>query len=83
MTDEPKPGGRSHLLASAAVLAIVIPILYVLSMGPAALLIKKTGGLSSPYIPVIEHIYAPLGWLYDHCTSFKSFLDGYWRLIGV
>ena len=55
-----------------ALLALAIPLLYVLSCGPAIFLIEKTHANSDAF----EKIYAPLVWLHDH-TPMKKPLEVY------
>ncbi len=54
-------------------------ILYVLSIGPTAALVKNAGW---PTIEVALSVYAPVIWLYEH-TPLKGPLDAYVRLWGV
>jgi hypothetical protein len=63
--------------AWASLLAALL-ILYVLSVGPVALVAKKTGLPRAP----LRVFYAPLIWLHGH-TALKKPLDWYVGLWGV
>ena len=57
---------------------IIVPVLYVLSIGPVALMAKGNGsGVST-----VKPIYAPVIWLHDH-TPLKKPLEAYLGLWGV
>ena len=62
----------------AIIFAVVMPILYVLSVGPVALACDK---LDLPNAPA-KAFYAPLIWLHDH-TLLKKPLEAYLSLWGV
>jgi hypothetical protein len=83
MADDSKPGGRSRILAWTAALVIGIPVLYVLSIGPAAVMVQKTGGIKSPFIHALEAIYTPLIWLCNNNKHFGDLLDAYPRMFGL
>ncbi len=51
--------------------------LYVLSVGPAGVLVRK----HLTFAPVIVTVYTPLRWLHDH-TPLRQPLDAYSRLWG-
>ena len=55
-----------------ALLALAIPLLYILSCGPAIYLIEKTHANSD----IFEKVYTPLIWLHDH-TPLKEPLEAY------
>lgn len=63
----------------AAPLALVglflLPVLYVLSLGPAVWLYNAQQG-QGPAAEVLETIYAPLGWLHEN-TPFQGPLEWY------
>jgi hypothetical protein len=58
-------------------IAIVLLVIYPLSLGPAVLLLHRTSPES------IQVIYAPLGYLHQHVPIARVMLDGYLRLWGV
>jgi hypothetical protein len=60
---------------------IVLPVLYVLSIGPMTKL-TLTLGVSNTQ-PALEHclevFYAPVIWCATHSSYFNRFLRWYWR----
>jgi hypothetical protein len=58
-------------------IAVVLFVIYPLSVGPAVLLLHRTSPES------IQVIYAPLGYLHQHVPIARVMLDGYLRLWGV
>jgi len=63
--------------AVALVLALLLPILYVLSIGPVGALVEKTGvGEEAAWV-----FYAPVIWLHDN-TPLKEPLEAYAELWG-
>jgi hypothetical protein len=83
MTDDFKPGDRTRFLAWAAAVVIAIPILYIMSVGPALWLRDKTGIGHSPWVSSFSVVYEPFKWIYLHSTGFKNFMDAYLKLLGV
>jgi hypothetical protein len=61
-----------------ALFLAALPLLYVLSMGPVALMAEKTRLPSRP----VKAFYTPLIWLHDH-TFLKQPLEWYVGLWGV
>lgn len=58
----------------------VVPLLYVLSIGPAAAWVSRSNnGLGAD---VLTKVYAPVIWLHDH-TVLKEPLEAYVELWGV
>jgi hypothetical protein len=55
---------------------ILLPVAYVLSVGPANWLYNH-GPISQPAKDLITHVYWPLGWLCDHCKPFFDVLAWY------
>ena len=51
---------------------IVLPLIYLLSVGPAVIIVVKVPSLRGP----IHAVYAPMIWLHDH-TSLKKHMDTY------
>ena len=71
----PQPERNRDGMPHWALFLVALPMLYVLSTGPAALIVKKTG------LPA-EHFrtfYAPLAWLHKH-TALRHPLDWYVKL---
>ncbi|HTB85871.1 MAG TPA: hypothetical protein VK742_19665 [Candidatus Sulfotelmatobacter sp.] len=83
MTDDSKSDGRHHLFPWTVTLLIVIPIIYLLSVGPALWLRDKTGIGHSPWVSSLSVIYQPFKWMYLHSAGFKNFMDAYLKLFGV
>jgi hypothetical protein len=52
--------------------AILLPVIYVLSLGPACLIVKHNRALGDS----LAIIYYPVGWLHDH-TPLKRPLEMY------
>lgn len=74
---EPELGGRS--LAWALWLVALLPLAYVLSVGPAAAIDHRSGGR---FREPIRAAYAPLIWLHDN-TPMRKPLEWYIELWGV
>jgi len=72
-TDRPKHG-PAWIIA----VALLMPILYVLSMGPVVALVEKTGGRGRE---ASRTFYAPVIWLHDN-TFLKKPLEYYGELWG-
>jgi len=72
-----KSGGNPTAAAVALIAGAccMLPLLYVLSLGPALWLARRFPGLRSP----CEVIYTPLQWLYDN-TPLRAALDWYINL---
>ena len=68
--DEDREAGRSGgggRLIVVLLIIFLLPVLYVLSIGPVARLEQETG---FPSVDTLRIIYAPVVWLYHH-----TFLD--------
>ena len=71
-----EPTGRAGF--SWLVWVIVLaPVLYVLSIGPAAAVVSRTGTGHD----AVSVVYYPLGWLHDN-TPLRDPLDWYLELWG-
>jgi hypothetical protein len=55
---------------------VCLPILYVLSIGPAGLAYDK-GWLPDHMEDDLTVFYSPVLWLYEEVPAFESFMDGY------
>ena len=73
MSDEPKQ--RSRAWIPWMLLAILIPILYPLSTGPALWLAYKSGNPESWHI--FATVYKPIGWLRERSPTVKAVVDWY------
>jgi len=49
-----------------------LPLIYLLSVGPAVVIVVKVPKLRNP----VRAVYAPMIWLHDH-TSLKKTMDSY------
>jgi hypothetical protein len=66
--------GRSAAGAIALVFVVLLPLFYVLSIGPAAWMMKHK------HIPdngTIETIYFPLMWLHENVNIARQLLEWY------
>jgi hypothetical protein len=67
MADEVGNSGRSRVLLWIGGLGLGLPLVYVLSIGPAAAIVDKVPSLARPTLD----FYTPVIWLHDH-----AFLKG-------
>ena len=72
---EPKGHGSHILLLWSSAFLVV----YVLGVGPAALLEQKVPSSSN----VVDAVYAPVGFLWDHCEPLGRAGMWYLKLWGV
>jgi len=76
MSEKGSEKGRNSFWLVGLALPVML-VLYVLSVGPVAMVVRPNG----PGSQVAEVVYAPLGWLHDH-TALREPLDAYidfWR----
>ena len=77
MSDKPNdsrgPGGA---IAFAAAALLLIPLLYVLSVGPMDALGNR-GIISVPPGGVVFWFYAPLRWVSANCKPFSDLMTSY------
>lgn len=73
MTEKPKSKSNHTGLLVALLL---VPILYVLSVGPVAMIGKRVGSLPN----WIRTFYNPLTWIYHHQPITQKPLEAYERL---
>jgi hypothetical protein len=72
------PGGAAFWAAAALVVVVLIlPVLYVLSIGPVVAVLEKMGAGHE----MAEVFYAPVIWLHDH-TLLKEPLEAYAQMWG-
>ena len=64
--------------AVALAMVILLPILYVLSVGPAVMLVETTG-TENELGPILEVFYFPVVWLHEN-TPLRGPLDAYVKL---
>jgi hypothetical protein len=60
--------------------AMLLPLLYVLSIGPVVAIAERTKSTES--LKLLKAVYAPVIWLHDH-TILKKPLEAYVELWGV
>ena len=79
-----EPNAPKHRLTFILVAAVLLPLLYVLSVGPAAWIFNKTGLFRSTAAQhFFQMFYAPLEWAYMHNDFAKRFLESYLTWIGA
>ena len=82
--DSSETSAPKHRVSFILIAAMLLPVLYVLSIGPAAWIFSKTGLFGSTAAQHFFNVfYAPLEWAYSHNDFAKSFLESYLALIGV
>ena len=74
MSEERKHKSRG--LSIVIAVAILLPLLYVLSIGPAYVIYVK----HPTCWPIVEKIYLPLLWLRSHNTAFRDLMYRYIEL---
>jgi len=80
---QPKPesrrrsGGRAVVVA--AVLLLALPVLYFLSIGPAAWLVVN-GYLPDAVDDALDAFYIPIAWLVDHSEFCRNVIAAYMSL---
>ncbi len=68
---------KSHTTLTA-VLVLLLPVLYVLSVGPATKLFLRSPSLRSPAVSEIyKRFYAPLKWVVDKIPSTQEPMSNY------
>jgi len=72
MSDPAEKGHLTRILHHITVAAVVLPLIYLLSVGPAVVIVVKVPKLRNP----VRAVYAPMIWLHDH-TSLKKTMDSY------
>ena len=82
MSDEPAPPDThsdrmtARITAGVAGLVLFLPVVYVLSIGPVARIVRAGGG---PPPAWIEMFYAPLIWLHEY-TFLRAPMEWYVEL---
>ena len=71
-------GAGAAAAAWAVLAALLLPALYVLSVGPAILAVNRGRGQEwvRRSLPALERFYRPVEWLHDE-TPLKRPLEGY------
>jgi hypothetical protein len=75
MSDEPQKTGRAGWLFVLG--AVLLPVLYTLSVGPTAYIQRRTGARGD----AVRAFYAPLIWLHDNTPMEKplEWYTGQWE----
>lgn len=71
MSDSEHGSGKSGMLLLCG---FCLPVLYVLSLGPAVWLVVANGGTGRD---LVTFVYAPLKWLADHSDTTRDWLEWY------
>ena len=78
-----EPRGAGNRLAMITALAVGLPLLYALSLGPVVSVMEKTRGFDGKVSwHTVETFYRPILWLHEH-TFLKHPIDIYLELCGV
>ena len=72
MADTAEKHHLTRTLYHLTVVLVVVPLIYILSAGPAIVIVVKVPKLRDP----VRAIYAPMLWLHEH-TSLKTMMDPY------
>jgi hypothetical protein len=72
MADAAQKSRLTRFIHHVVVMMIILPVIYILSVGPAILIVVKFPKLRAP----IHAVYAPMIWLHDH-TDLKKTMDPY------
>ena len=75
MEDKTKRGGAAVVFALAVVL-LVLPLVYVLSIGPVARMLDERW-IPQSWGPTLEFAYAPVVWTADSSPAAESIFTGY------
>jgi len=71
MSDDSRRGSES----TAIFVPLLLPVIYMLSIGPVIFAVEKLHAKSSMQKPVMT-FYAPMSWLHDH-TALKQPIERY------
>ena len=77
MTDNENDRPRSSLTVWLTVAVVLLPVVYVLSVGPIVGYVVANPNVSNQTKARIMFFYAPLAWLYDNSESAKAAFDWY------
>lgn len=72
MANQTESGGMARTFHYVIAVVIGLPLIYILSVGPAIVIVVKVPKLREP----VHTVYAPMIWLHDH-TSLKQTMDPY------
>lgn len=69
-------GSAATVVAVILFVAVLLPVLYVLSLGPVIMMVER-GGMD---VEFWVWFYWPLEWLHEHVEFTRPFLDWYAQL---
>ena len=72
MADSAEKHPVTRALHHLMVALVVVPLIYILGVGPAIVIVVKAPKLRDP----VRAVYAPMLWLHEH-TSLKATMDPY------
>jgi hypothetical protein len=72
MADSAEKHHVTRALHHLMVALVVVPLIYILGVGPAIVIVVKAPKLRDP----VRAVYAPMLWLHEH-TSLKATMDPY------
>ena len=81
MKDAAQSKGRRRLIAAAYAFAALLPVFYVLSIGPYAGLYWR-GYVSESAHGTLQDVYSPVFWLAKKSRKTQAALDWYLDLLG-
>ena len=76
-----KRGGGIVVVLVVVCVLVVLPMIYVLSLGPVVWL-AHSGFISPTLAPALEFVYSPLKWVADNVPILGPAINGYvemWR----
>jgi hypothetical protein len=76
MAANPQAARLSRFLCHLALVVVGLPLIYLLSVGPAVIVVVKIPSLRGP----IHAVYTPMIWLHDHTTLRKP-MDKYLAIL--
>jgi hypothetical protein len=76
---KPERGSGAALVMVLGVALVLVPLLYVLSIGPAAWLVN-TGRLNGEDGSPAYRFYSPIIWTADNCRPVEASLEWYFSL---
>jgi len=76
---DPDKRERSPLVIAASIVLPLLPILYVLSIGPVVWL-NYHNHLSPEFVSAFAWFHYPITWLTNHCEPFGHFMLWYVEL---
>lgn len=77
---ENKPDATANKTMLYGIMTVMVPVIYVLSIGPVAFICNFFGINGAP--SALKKFYTPVIWLHDN-TVLKEFLEWYLSLFGA